>query len=146
MIARSEWTSTEASPDIYIGHSQSGHTIRFDATREHTEGPSPMEAVLMALCGCTSVDVVHILQKKRQPLATLTVSATAEQRLESPSYFTKIKLVYSVTAEASAQLSRKAVEDAVALSKDKYCSVSSMLEKSAEIEFVIDYGDAEPLP
>jgi putative redox protein len=92
------------------------------------------------------VDVVHILQKKRQPLASLTVSATAEQRTESPSYFTKIKLVYSVRAEAGGQLSRKAVEDAVALSKDKYCSVSAMLEKSAEIDFVIDFGGLEPLP
>ena len=146
MIARSEWTSTEPSPDIYIGHSQSGHTIRFDATKQHAEGPSPMEAVLMALCGCTSVDVVHILQKKRQPLAHLTVSATAEQRTEPPNYFTKIKLTYAVTPETGGQLSRKAVEDAVALSKDKYCSVSAMLEKSAEIEFVIEYVGAEPLP
>ncbi len=146
MIARSEWTSTEASPDIYIGHSQAGDSIRLDATREHAEGPSPMEVVLVALCGCTSVDVVHILQKKRQPLAHLTVSATAEQRTEPPNYFTKIRLVYAVTPEAGGQLSRKAVEDAVALSKDKYCSVSAMLEKSAEIEFVIEYVGGEPLP
>jgi putative redox protein len=146
MIARTEWASTEASPDIYIGHSQSGHTIRFDATKEHAEGPSPMEAVLMALCGCTSVDVVHILQKKRQPLAGLTVSATAEQRTEPPTYFNQIRLVYAVTADAGERLSRKAVEDAVALSKDKYCSVSAMLEKSAQIDFVIEYIGEEPLP
>ncbi|WP_263353711.1 OsmC family protein [Acidicapsa acidisoli] len=146
MIARTEWASTEPSPDIYVGHSQSGHTIRLDATKEHSEGPSPMEVVLVALCGCTSVDVVHILQKKRQPLAHLTVSATAEQRTEPPNYFNKIQLVYAVTPEAGGQLSRKAVEDAVALSKDKYCSVSAMLEKSAEIEFVIEYVGGEPLP
>jgi putative redox protein len=146
MIARTEWTSTETKPDIYVGHSQSGHTIRFDATKEHAEGPSPMEVVLMALCGCTSVDVVHILQKKRQPLAHLTVSATAEQRTEPPNYFNQIRLVYAVTAEAGERLSRKAVEDAVALSKDKYCSVSAMLEKSAEIEFAIEYVGEEPLP
>jgi putative redox protein len=146
MIASSEWTSTETSPDIYIGHSQSGHAIRFDATKAHSEGPSPMEAVLMALCGCTSVDVVHILQKKRQPLASLTVSATAEQRTDPPNYFTQIQLVYKVTAEAGGKLSRRAVDDAVALSKDKYCSVSAMLEKSAEIDFVVDFDGAEPLP
>jgi putative redox protein len=146
MIARSEWTSAEASPDVYIGHSQSGHTIRFDATKEHAEGPSPMEAVLMALCGCTSVDVVHILQKKRQPLASLIVSADAVQRTESPNYFTNIRLVYTVRAAEGERLSRKAVEDAVALSKDKYCSVSAMLEKSAEIDFAIDFDGVEPLP
>jgi putative redox protein len=146
MIARSEWTSTEVSPDIYVGHSQSGHTIRFDATKAHAEGPSPMEAVLMALCGCTSVDVVHILQKKRQPLASLVVSADAVQRAEPPNYFTQIRLMYAVRAAEGERLSRKAVEDAVALSKDKYCSVSAMLEKSAEIDFVVDFGGVEPLP
>jgi putative redox protein len=145
MIASSKWTSTEANPKIFLGLSQSGHTIRFDTTPEHAEGPSPMEAVLVALCGCTSVDVVSILKKKRQPLAELTVSATAEQRAEPPTYFTKIRLVYAVTPDAGQQLSRKAVEDAVALSKDKYCSVSAMLEKAAEIEFAIEYVGGEPV-
>lgn len=145
MIARSEWTNSEPNPKIFIGHSQSGHTIRFDASPEHVEGPSPMEAVLMALCGCTSVDVVNILKKKRQPLATLTVSATAEQQSDPPQYFNKIRLIYTVKPEEGAQLSRSAVEDAVSLSKDKYCSVSAMLEKSAEIEFLIDFADTEPL-
>jgi len=101
--------------------------------------------VLVALCGCTSVDVVSILKKKRQPLAELTVSATAEQRTEPPNYFNKIRLVYAVTPDAGQQLSRKAVEDAVALSKDKYCSVSAMLEKTAEIEFLIEYVGGEPV-
>ena len=145
MIASSKWTSTEPNPKIFVGLSQSGHTIRFDTTPEHAEGPSPMEAVLVALCGCTSVDVVSILKKKRQPLAELTVSATAEQRTEPPNYFTKIRLVYAVTPDAGEQLSRKAVEDAVALSKDKYCSVSAMLEKTAEIEFAIEYVGGEPV-
>jgi putative redox protein len=145
MIASSKWTSTEPNPKIFVGLSQSGHTIRFDTTPEHAEGPSPMEAVLVALCGCTSVDVVSILKKKRQPLAELNVSATAEQRAEPPNYFDKIRLVYAVTPNAGEQLSRKAVEDAVALSKDKYCSVSAMLEKTADIEFLIEYVGGEPL-
>ena len=144
MIARSEWTSTEPNPDIFLGHSQSGHVIRFDASPQHAEGPSPMEAVLMALCGCTSVDVVSILKKKRQPLASLTVSATSEQQPEPPRYFNKITLTYTVRAEGGVPLSRKAVEDAVALSKDKYCSVSAMLEKAAKIDFVIDFAGVEP--
>ena len=145
MIASSEWTSTESNPNIFIGHSKSGQTIRFDSASPYAEGPSPMEAVLMALCGCTSVDVVGILRKKRQPLAHLTVSAVAEQAAEPPNVFTKISLTYSVQAEPGQQLSRKAVEDAVHLSKDKYCSVSAMLEKTAEIEFVIEYLGGEPL-
>jgi putative redox protein len=146
MIARSEWTNTDPNPKAFTAHSQSGHTLRFDTTAEHLEGPSPMEAVLMGLCGCTQVDVVSILKKKRQPLASVTVSAVAEQRTEPPNYFNKIQLTYTVRAESGTQLSRKAVEDAVTLSKDKYCSVSAMLEKSADIQFDIDYDGVEPLP
>jgi putative redox protein len=146
MIARSEWSSTDPNLNGFIAHSQSGHAIRFDASPEHLEGPTPMEAVLMALCCCTQVDVVSILKKKRQPLASLTVSAEAEQQEEPPRYFNKIKLTYTIRAEDGAQISRKAAEDAVALSKDKYCSVSAMLEKSAEIEFEIEFEGAEPLP
>jgi len=146
MIARSEWKSTDPNPKGFTAFSQSGHALRFDTTPEHTEGPTPMEVVLMALCGCTQVDVVSILKKKRQPLAELTVFATAEQATEPPNFFTKIQLTYAVTADATGPLSRKAVEDAVALSKDKYCSVSAMLETRADIDFVIDFGGQEPLP
>jgi putative redox protein len=96
-----------------------------------------MEAVLMALCGCTSVDVVSILRKKRQPLSGLRVTASATQAENPPRVFTHIKLTYTVKGK----LSRKAVEDAVALSKDKYCSVSKMLEKSAKIEYEIVFAD-----
>jgi putative redox protein len=101
-----------------------------------------MEAVLMALCSCTSVDVVSILKKKRQELTGLRVSATAERAETAPRVFTRIKLTYAVRGK----LSRKAVEDAVALSKDKYCSVSKMLEKAAAIEYEIVYPDGEPEP
>jgi putative redox protein len=146
MIARSEWTSTDRNPEGYTAHSESGHAIRFDASHEHLEGPTPMEAVLMALCGCTSVDVVSILQKKRQPLASLTVSAEAEQAPAPPRTFTKIRLLYKVTALTGERLSRKAVQDAVALSKEKYCSVSKMLEKAAVIDYDVEIVGEEPLP
>jgi putative redox protein len=139
MIAHSEWKRD----NIFQGVSENGNTILFDAdTTAHTHGPSPMEAVLMALCGCTSVDVVSILKKKRQPLTGLRVSAAAEQAETAPRVFTKIKLTYAV----SGKLSRKAVEDAVALSKNTYCSVSKMLEKSASIEYEIAFVDGEPEP
>ena len=138
MIAHSEWKHD----NIFEGIAENGNTILFDADSAHTHGPSPMEAVLMALCGCTSVDVVSILKKKRQPLTGLRVSAAAEQAETSPRIFTKIKLTYAV----SGKLSRKAVEDAVALSKNTYCSVSKMLEKAAAIEYEIVFVDGEPEP
>jgi putative redox protein len=97
-----------------------------------------MEAVLMALCGCTAADVVSILKKKREPLTSLTVSATAEQAAAPPRVFTKIRLTYLI----GGAVSKKAAEDAVGLSKNKYCSVSKMLEKAVEIDYTIEYADA----
>lgn len=138
MIAHSDWKQG----DTFEGTAENGNTIVFDADSAHTHGPSPMEAVLMALCSCTSVDVVSILKKKRQALTGLRVSAVAEQAPSPPRVFTHIHLTYAVCG----QLSRKAVEDAVALSKHKYCSVSLMLEKAAQIDYEIVYPDGEPEP
>jgi putative redox protein len=136
MIAHSEWKHD----DLFEGTAENGNTILFDADSAHTHGPSPMEAVLMALCGCTSVDVVSILKKKRQALTGLRVSATAEQAPTPPRVFTRIKLTYAV----SGKLSREAVKHAVSLSKEKYCSVSLMLEKAATIDYEIVFVDGEP--
>jgi putative redox protein len=133
MIAKTVWKKEME----FEGHSESGHHLVLDGGAAHAHGPSPMEAVLIALCGCTSVDVVSILTKKREPLTSLTVSATAEQAASPPRVFTKIRLTYLV----GGAVSQKAVEDAVALSKNKYCSVSKMLEKSAQIDFTIEHAN-----
>jgi putative redox protein len=135
MIAHSEWKGST----IFEGIAENGNSVFFDAGPAHEQGPSPMEAVLMALCACTSVDVVSILEKKRQPLLGLKVTAMATQAETAPRVFTHIKLTYTV----SGRLSRKAVEDAVALSKNKYCSVSQMLEKAAKVEYEIVFVDRE---
>jgi putative redox protein len=138
MIAHSEWKHDSQ----FEGVAENGNAILFDADSAHAHGPSPMEAVLMALCACTSVDVVSILKKKRQPLTGLHVSAIAEQAEKAPRVFTKIKLTYAVNGK----LSRKAVGHAVALSKNTYCSVSKMLENSVEIDYEIVFVDGEPEP
>jgi putative redox protein len=129
-------TVTWKQEQQYDGESHSGHHVVMDGDAAHVAGASPMELVLMALCGCTSVDVVSILRKKREPFTSLTVSAVAEQATEAPRVFTHIHLTYHVGGDVSA----KAMEDAVALSKDKYCSVSKMLEKAATIDYEITYG------
>lgn len=134
MIANATWTHEQQ----FAATSESGHTVTFDVAKE--AGPTPMEAVLMALCGCTAIDVLSILNKKREGHTGLHVHATAEKASESPSVFTHIRLVYKV----SGNVNRKSVEDAVHLSKTKYCSVSAMLEKTARIEFVIEYADDVP--
>lgn len=138
MIAHSEWKHGE----VFQGSTENGNTITLDGDSAHAHGPSPMETVLMALCSCTSVDVVSILKKKRQELTGLRVTATAKQAETPPRVFTHILLTYAVRGK----LSRKAVEDAVSLSKNKYCSVSKMLEKAATVEYEIVYPDGEPEP
>lgn len=138
MIAHADWKHDS----IFEGTAESGNHIVFDTESPYAHGPSPMEAVLVALCACTSVDVVSILKKKRQELAGLRVSATAQRAEGPPRVFTHILLTYAVRGK----LSRKAVEDAVSLSKNKYCSVSKMLEKAATVEYEIVYPDGEPEP
>lgn len=138
MIAHADWKHDE----VFQGTTEDGKSIILDGDSAHTHGPSPMQAVLIALCSCTSVDVVNILKKKRQDLTGLRVTAHVTQAEASPRVFTHVKLTYAVQG----RLSRKAVEDAVSLSKNKYCSVSKMLEKSATIDYEIVYPDGEPEP
>ncbi len=110
----------------------SGHAVVMDASDPKTAS-SPLEFVLMGLCGCTGSDVISILRKKREPFTSIEVSAVAERASDFPKVFTKIALTYRIAGEVN----RKAVEDAVRLSKEKYCSVSAMLEKTAEITSTI---------
>ena len=97
---------------------------------------SPTDLVLIVLCGCTAYDVVSILEKKREPMTVLEVSAEAEKAAESPRVYTRITLLYRVSGDVS----RKAVEDAVRLSEEKYCSVSAMLSKTARITYAIEFA------
>lgn len=138
MIVYSEWKQD----DVFEAAAENGNKVTFDADSAHTHGPGPLEGVLMSLCSCTSVDVISILKKKRQPLTGLRVTATATQAPAPPRVFTNILLTYEVRGH----LNRKAVEDAVSLSKNKYCSVSLMLSKATPIEYEIVYVDGDPEP
>jgi putative redox protein len=120
--------------DRFIAQASSGHALAVDAGSEKSAS-SPVELVLIALCACTASDIVGILRKKREPFTSLEVRATAERAETFPKVFTSIRLIYRVRGNVA----QKAMEDAVRLSKDKYCSVSAMLEKTAKIEFEIEY-------
>jgi putative redox protein len=121
----------------FDGSASSGHTIVVDGDK--AAGNSPMELILIALCGCTGYDVVSILEKKREPFTSLEVRAQGERAADPPSVYTEIKLTYRVAGKVT----RKSVEDAVRLSKEKYCSVSAMLEKTAKITTQIELLKAE---
>jgi putative redox protein len=96
-----------------------------------------MELVLIGLCGCTGYDVASILRKKREPFTRLEVHAEAERASSPPTVYTEIRLTYTV----GGKVSHKAVEDAVRLSEEKYCSVAAMLNKTARIGYRIEYVD-----
>ena len=130
ITAKAIWTDNER----YVGEASSRHAIVMDTASTEKTASSPMELVLIALCGCTASDVVGILRKKREPFTRLEVSATGERASGYPSVYTQIQVVYRIDGKVS----RKAVEDAVNLSKEKYCSVSAMLEKTAKITTKIE--------
>ena len=124
------WTDKER----YVGAATSRHSVVMDTAAEKTAS-TPMELVLIALCGCTASDVVGILRKKREAFTGLEVRARAERADGHPAVYTSIHLTYTVRGVVS----QKAMEDAVRLSKEKYCSVSAMLEKTARITYVIEH-------
>ena len=126
------WTDNER----YVGEATSRHAVVMDTAKEKTAS-TPMELVLIALCGCTASDVVGILRKKREPFTSLEVAAEGARAEGYPAVYTDIRIIYRV----GGTVSHKAMEDAVRLSKEKYCSVSAMLQKTAKIKFEIEYLD-----
>jgi len=129
-----EATALWSDHDRFVSAASSGHALVQDAGKEKTAN-SPMELVLIALCGCTASDVVGILRKKRELFTGLEVHASGERASGYPAVYTEIKLTYRVRG----QVSPKAMEDAVRLSEEKYCSVSAMLAKTAKITYTIEY-------
>ena len=113
----------------FLGESASGHQILMDGNAGD-KAPSPMEMVLMSAGGCSAIDVVSILQKGRLDVRDCEVKLTSERREEAPRLFTHINLHFVVTGKG---LTDKAVERAVALSAEKYCSVALMLGQAVNI-------------
>ena len=144
MKARVKWVEGVS----FVGESETGHAVVIDGAPEYggrNRGMRPMEVVLLGAAACTAFDVVLILRKARQPIADCSVDAEAERASTEPKVFTKIHLRYAVAGRG---LDPKQVERAVKLSKDKYCSATAMLAKTAEITFeiaIVD-GDRVPLP
>ena len=116
----------------------SGHDIQMDGPPDHggeNQGARPMEMMLVGLGGCTSFDVMSILQKSRQNVTDCRAEITAERADTVPSVFTKIHIHFHVTGQ---DLNEKRVARAIQLSAEQYCSASIMLEK-AGVEITHDY-------
>lgn len=129
MKARVKWLDHMS----FVGESGSGHSVVMDGAPEaggRNLGVRPMEMLLLGLGGCSSFDVVMILQKSRQAISDCEVLLEAERANEDPKVFTRIHMHFIVKGH---NLSTDKVERAVKLSAEKYCSASMMLGKTAEI-------------
>jgi putative redox protein len=136
--ARVDWIDGER----FVAQASSGHAFVVDSDRTRNTGPGPMELVLVGLCGCTATDVVTILRKKREPVEKVEVRAEGERATEPPTVYTSIKLIYTITGPVS----RKAVEDAVRLSEEKYCGVAAMLRKTAKMSTEVHIAAVSQTP
>ena len=117
----------------FMAESGSGHAMVVDAAPDvggRDLGARPMELVLMGTGACSAVDVVLILRRARQPITDCEVLVESERATEDPKVFTKIHLHYVVTGKGLAQ---PQVERAIKLSKEKYCSATIMLARTAEV-------------
>lgn len=113
----------------FVGEAGSGHAVVVDGSAVR-RGASPMELMLIGMAGCTAYDVLEILCKKRQRVSQFTVSTHAERAEKPPRVFTTIDVEYTIVGQ---NVDARAVEAAIRLSKEKYCSASIMLGNVAEI-------------
>jgi putative redox protein len=137
MKARIKWVEGVS----FVGETGSGHAVVLDGAPEYggrNLGPRPMELVLTGTAACTAFDVVHILRKARQAISDCVVEVEAQRAAEDPKIFTALHFVYRISGHS---LDRKQVERAVKLSKEKYCSASIMLAKTAAITYDIELVD-----
>lgn len=129
-----------------VGKGATNHWITMDGP-EHLDGydaaSRPLELILIGLGGCTGMDVLSILRKKRVPFTDFEISIAAEQASEYPKVFTKIAIKFIVYGTG---INHQDVERAIELSETKYCAASAMLKKTADIttEYEIRENTLQP--
>ncbi|RYX89977.1 MAG: OsmC family protein [Comamonadaceae bacterium] len=132
---------------MFVAETGSGHTLVMDGAPDAAKpengganlAPRPMETLLAGTGGCTAYDVVLILKRGRHDVRGCSVKLTSERATEDPKVFTKIHMHFLVTGKG---LASSAVERAVAMSHDKYCSATIMLGKTADITTSFEIAEA----
>ena len=119
-----------AGDDFFIGTTPSGHSQAIDTKGDRKSAASPLELLLISVAACTAVDVVSILEKKRQDVTDYNVEIEGSRREEFPKGFTAFHINHIVTGRS---ISEKAVADAIELSDTKYCSVAYTVKPTAKI-------------
>jgi len=128
-----EATITLVNDMQFLGASETGHTLIMDADEAaggHNKGFRPMELLLVGFGGCTGMDVISILRKKRQTMTGLVMNVKGEKADDYPRIYKEIHIEYVVKGKS---VEREAVERAIQLSLDKYCSVGATLAKAGTI-------------
>jgi len=121
----------------FVGTSDSGFSVPLGTVPQvggDNDGFRPLELTAVSLAGCTAMDVISILQKKKQKVSEFEVQVHADRADEHPKVFTKIQIHYKIKGE---DISQEAVERAVQLSEEKYCPVQAMLKKIVPMELKI---------
>ncbi len=119
---------------LFTGNATSGHTLNMDADDTaggHNAGFRPMELLLVGFGGCSGMDVISILRKKRQPVTGLEINIQGEKAENPPQVYKSVHIEYVVRGKG---VEKEAVERAIALSLDKYCSVGATLAKAGTIK------------
>lgn len=127
---------------LFTAQTGSGHVAVMDGAPEgggHNLAPRPMELLLAGTGGCAAYDVVLILKRGRHDIQGCSVTLNAERAETDPKVFTRIEFAFTVTGK---NLPPAAVERAVQLSHEKYCSASAMLGKTAEMHFTVTINEA----
>jgi putative redox protein len=127
-----QWREIEAEwqgGSTFIGRNVSGGTVQMGILNDRP-GVSPMELILVGLAGCTGVDIVDIMAKKREPLKALKVQVRGKRTEDYPQIYREIEITYLIWGDG---INPKSVERAIQLSEEKYCSVSAMLRSAADI-------------
>lgn len=125
-------TVTWVGNRTWLGQTESGHSVTLGVAHEDgpKPGPSAMELVLLGAGGCSSYDVVSILEKGRADLDDVVVELSAERAEEPPKVFTRIHMHFVVKGRG---LTEAKVSRAIDLSVEKYCSATAMLAQTAEV-------------
>lgn len=139
MKARVSWLDART----FVGSAESGHSLVLGTAHGEAPkpGPSPMELMLLGAGGCAAVDVVSILEKGRQAVASVVVELDADRAEDHPRVFTRIHMHFVVSGRA---VDPRRVERAIELSAEKYCSATAMLARTAEVTHDFEIIETAP--
>ena len=124
----------------FVGHNPRGVDVQIGQV-DDKPGASPMELVLMSLAGCTGMDVISILEKKKQNITDFKIKVRGLRKQDHPKSYTQIEVTFHFWGQA---IDTEAVERAIHLSESKYCSVSAMLKEASNIHINYEIHQSEP--